>query len=84
MSCIASQSISPTAGRVSHPIPWDLHQPGIADFEMDTMWIVWAGQDPVGLLKKYPGRWPLMHLKDPKKGVQGARRRMQSPATTCL
>ena len=46
-------------------------KPGVADFEMDTMWIVWPGQDPVALLKKYPGRWPLMHLKDPKKGVQG-------------
>ena len=31
----------------------------------------WPGQDPVALLKKYPDRWPLMHLKDPKKGVQG-------------
>ncbi|HJY05383.1 MAG TPA: hypothetical protein VJ323_03655, partial [Bryobacteraceae bacterium] len=31
-------------------------KPGIADFEMDTMWIVWPGQDPVALLKKYPGR----------------------------
>ena len=38
-------------------------------FEMDIFWIAHAGQDPVQLLKKYPGRWALMHLKDMKKGT---------------
>jgi sugar phosphate isomerase/epimerase len=39
-------------------------------FQMDVLWIVFPGQDPVALLKKYPGRWQLMHLKDLKKGVK--------------
>jgi len=38
-------------------------------FEMDIFWIVHAGQDPVGLLWKYPFRWELMHLKDMRKGT---------------
>ena len=38
-------------------------------FEMDVFWTVHAGQDPVKLLKKYPRRWALMHLKDMRKGT---------------
>ena len=43
--------------------------PKLVKFEMDIMWVVFPGQDPVKLLNKYPGRWELMHLKDLKKGV---------------
>lgn len=39
-------------------------------FQMDVLWIVFPGQDPVALLKKYPNRWKLMHVKDLKKGVE--------------
>jgi sugar phosphate isomerase/epimerase len=38
-------------------------------FQMDVLWVVLPGQDPVKLLEKYPQRWLLMHLKDLKKGV---------------
>ncbi len=38
-------------------------------FQMDVLWTVLPGQDPVRLLEKYPDRWLLMHLKDLKKGV---------------
>lgn len=38
-------------------------------FEMDTFWIAWPGQDCVPLLKKYPHRFRLLHLKDLKKGA---------------
>lgn len=40
-----------------------------ARFQMDVLWIVFPGQDPVKLLEKYSGRWELMHLKDLKNGV---------------
>lgn len=43
--------------------------PGKVNFEMDVLWIVFPGQDPVKLMQKYPERWVLMHLKDLKKGV---------------
>jgi sugar phosphate isomerase/epimerase len=45
--------------------------PRYANFEMDVFWVKHPGQDPVALLKKYPGRFPLMHLKDRKPGTPG-------------
>ncbi len=38
-------------------------------FQMDVLWTIFPGQDPVKLLEKYPQRWLLMHLKDLRKGV---------------
>ena len=38
-------------------------------FELDIFWVVHPGQDPIGLLRKYPNRWSLMHLKDMRKGT---------------
>jgi sugar phosphate isomerase/epimerase len=43
--------------------------PQNVSFQMDIFWIVHPGQDPVKLLKKYAGRWKLMHLKDMRKGT---------------
>ena len=45
--------------------------PKLVSFEMDLLWVIHPGQDPVKLLKKYGKRWELMHLKDLKKGVKG-------------
>ena len=41
------------------------------NFEMDVFWVKHPGQDPVALLKKYPGRFPLLHLKDRLPGTEG-------------
>ncbi|MBL0743217.1 sugar phosphate isomerase/epimerase family protein [Chryseolinea lacunae] len=38
-------------------------------FEMDVFWVKQPGQDPVKLLRKYPSRFILLHLKDRKKGT---------------
>jgi sugar phosphate isomerase/epimerase len=45
--------------------------PKYFNFEMDVFWIKHPGQDPVALLKKYPDRFLLMHLKDRKPGTEG-------------
>lgn len=45
--------------------------PEWANFEMDVFWVKHPGQDPVALLKQYPNRFLLMHLKDRKPGTQG-------------
>lgn len=45
--------------------------PKYVNFEMDVFWVKHPGQDPVALLQKYPGRFPLMHLKDRKPGTEG-------------
>ncbi|MBN8420706.1 MAG: sugar phosphate isomerase/epimerase [Verrucomicrobia bacterium] len=44
-------------------------KPEFVSMQMDILWIIFPGQDPVKLLEKYSGRWKLMHLKDLKKGV---------------
>jgi sugar phosphate isomerase/epimerase len=38
-------------------------------FQMDVFWIKNPGQDPVALLKKYPTRWKMLHLKDRRIGT---------------
>jgi len=43
--------------------------PVAVKYEMDVFWATLPGNNPVALLKKYSGRWRLMHLKDMKKGV---------------
>ena len=37
--------------------------------ELDLAWATAAGQDPVALFKKYPGRFPLWHVKDLDKNT---------------
>jgi sugar phosphate isomerase/epimerase len=39
-----------------------------ANFEMDVFWVVFGNEDPVELLQRYSGRFPLMHVKDIRKG----------------
>ena len=45
--------------------------PKYVNFEMDVFWVKHPGQDPVTLLKKYPNRFLLLHLKDRKPGTVG-------------
>jgi len=45
-------------------------KPELVAFEMDVFWVFQPGADPVKYLAKYPGRWPLMHLKDIRKGAR--------------
>jgi sugar phosphate isomerase/epimerase len=38
--------------------------PQLVSFEIDIYWVTKAGADPLALLAKYAGRFPLLHLKD--------------------
>jgi sugar phosphate isomerase/epimerase len=40
--------------------------PKLVKFEMDCFWVTHAGHDPVAYFQKYPGRFPLLHIKDMK------------------
>ena len=44
--------------------------PATVSFQADVFWIGWPGQDPVKLLRRYPTRFLLMHLKDIRKGTK--------------
>jgi len=39
----------------------------LVKMEMDLYWIKKAGQDPLALFQKHPGRFPLWHIKDMSK-----------------
>ncbi|HYE56678.1 MAG TPA: sugar phosphate isomerase/epimerase [Chitinophagaceae bacterium] len=36
----------------------------LVQFEMDLYWVRFAGKDPIAMMKKHPGRFPLWHVKD--------------------
>lgn len=36
----------------------------ILRFELDIAWTINGGADPINLIKKYPGGFPLWHIKD--------------------
>lgn len=38
--------------------------PKLITMEIDLFWVTKAGQDPVEMFKKYPGRFQLFHMKD--------------------
>jgi len=40
-------------------------------FELDVFWAQHGGGDPLALMKKYPKKMTLMHLKDMEHGVEG-------------
>jgi sugar phosphate isomerase/epimerase len=45
-------------------------KPQFVNFELDVFWAFDGGADPVALMRKYPTRFPQMHLKDMKTGVK--------------
>lgn len=42
--------------------------PALVAMELDVFWTVNGGYDPVGFFEQYPGRFPLLHLKDRMEG----------------
>ena len=38
--------------------------PKLVDFEMDLYWVVFGGGSPTDFFKRYPKRFPLVHVKD--------------------
>ena len=52
---------------VEGQIPYDVlvsHLDSAVGLELDLYWITKGGQSPVEYLKKYPGRYPVLHVKD--------------------
>jgi sugar phosphate isomerase/epimerase len=43
--------------------------PKLVQLEMDCYWVLRAGKDPVDYMKRYPGRIPILHVKDMKPGL---------------
>jgi len=42
-------------------------------FNMDVFWVKMGGGDPVKIMKKYSGKFPMLHLKDRQIGTPGSK-----------
>jgi sugar phosphate isomerase/epimerase len=51
-------------GHVLYDILLERVDPALVKMEMDLGWVMAAGYDPLKYFAKYPGRFPLWHLKD--------------------
>ncbi len=51
-------------GRLPYDILLENTDPKLVDFEMDLYWITMAGGNPLEYFKRFPGRFPLVHVKD--------------------
>ncbi len=45
--------------------------PRFVSMQLDTFHVVYPGQDPAKLMRRYPGRFSSLHLKDIRKDVTG-------------
>jgi sugar phosphate isomerase/epimerase len=53
----------PVDGKVPYEILLNETDPHLVKMEMDIFWVVKGGADPLAYLNRYPGRFPLVHLK---------------------
>ena len=63
-------------------LPYDVllaTDPKYVKMELDLCWISVAGKDPLEYFNKYPGRFPLVHVKDMKQLPEGAEGPTSSP-----
>lgn len=51
-------------GQVLYDVLLSNTDPGLVTWELDLGWVVASGNDPIAYFNKYPGRFPLWHLKD--------------------
>jgi sugar phosphate isomerase/epimerase len=56
----------PVNGKLPYDTLLALCDKDLVQMEMDLCWITTAGQDPVKYFNRYPGRFPLVHVKDVK------------------
>jgi sugar phosphate isomerase/epimerase len=60
----------PMEGSSPIEVMMDHFEPGLVGLELDVFWSSVAGVDPVEMLNRYPGRIPLIHLKDKAAGTE--------------
>ncbi len=54
-------------GEMPYEILLTKTDPNLVKMEMDLFWTVKGKQDPLTYFNRYPGRFPLVHVKDMKK-----------------
>src|SRR5579872_7337399 len=51
-------------GSVGYDVLLTETDPALVRFEIDCGWMVLGGRDPVDYFRRYPGRFPMIHVKD--------------------
>jgi sugar phosphate isomerase/epimerase len=57
----------PVNGKLPYDFLLENCDPNLVKMQLDLCWIYVAGGDPVKYFNRYPGRFPLVHVKDIKK-----------------
>lgn len=55
---------APLAGQIPFDVLLAETDPKLVQIEIDLYWMIKAGYDPLAYFEKYPGRFPLCHVKD--------------------
>lgn len=58
------EEFKPVEGQLPYDILLSAGDPRLVKMEMDLGWVHVAGADPLKYFAKYPGRFPLVHVKD--------------------
>jgi sugar phosphate isomerase/epimerase len=62
---------APVDGKLPYDVLLESCDPALVKMELDLCWISAAGKDPVDYFKRYPGRFPLVHVKGLSKATPG-------------
>lgn len=59
-----SYEFVPLGGRLPYDVLLESTDPSLVQLELDLFWITFGGGDPLRYFARYPGRFPLVHVKD--------------------
>jgi sugar phosphate isomerase/epimerase len=59
-----NMEFQPVEGRMPYDVLLEACDPHLVQMEMDLYWIKFADADPLPYFAKWPGRFPLVHVKD--------------------
>lgn len=69
-------------GTVPLDVMMEETDPDLVKYEIDVFWATLPGADPVELLRQYPDRWELMHIKGMREGTPLGDHTGQAPPET--
>jgi sugar phosphate isomerase/epimerase len=65
-----AREFTPIDGQIPFDVLFEQTDPDLVEIELDLFWIVHGGGDPMAVFERWPGRVPLVHVKDrTEKGV---------------
>lgn len=62
---------APVDGKLPYDTLLETCDPALVKMELDLCWISAAGKDPLEYFRKYPGRFPLVHVKGLSRTFEG-------------